>query len=128
MAIAVARVANELAAAGDVSKLMEDAFVATVAMESRGQLSATQSKAVLADLLATGGDPVAVAAAKGFEQLSDDSLGDIVATLIAAHPDEWARFCAGDDKLAQFFIGLVMRETRGRANGKAVIAELHARR
>ena len=128
VAIAVARVANELAAAGDVSKLMEDAFVATVAMESRGQLSATQSKAVLADLLATGGDPVAVAAAKGFEQLSDDSLGDIVATLIAAHPDEWARFCAGDDKLAQFFIGLVMRETRGRANGKAVIAELHARR
>jgi len=126
--VAVARVANELAAAGDVSKLTEDAFVGTVAMESRGQLSATQAKAVLADLLASGGDPAAIAAAKGFEQLSADSLGDVIATLIEANPDEWARFCAGDDKLAQFFIGLVMRETRGRANGKAVIAELHARR
>ncbi|MHB8333789.1 MAG: Asp-tRNA(Asn)/Glu-tRNA(Gln) amidotransferase subunit GatB [Acidimicrobiales bacterium] len=126
--VAVARVANELAAAGDVSKLTEDAFVATVAMESRGRLSATQTKAVLADLLASGGDPATIAAAKGFEQLSADSLGDVIATLIAVHPDEWARFCAGDDKLAQFFIGLVMRETRGRANGKAVIAELHARR
>ncbi len=126
--VAVARVANELAAAGDVSNLTEDAFVATVAMESRGQLSATQAKAVLAELLASGGDPTAIAAAKGFEQLSADSLGDVVATLIVAHPDEWTRFCEGDEKLAQFFIGLVMRETRGRANGKAVIAELHARR
>ncbi len=128
VAVAVARVANELAGADDVSKLTEAAFVATVAMEASGRLSATQAKSVLVDLLASGGDPVSIAAARGFEQLSADSLGDVVSTLIDAHPDEWGRFRDGDDKLAQFFIGLVMRETKGRANGKAVIAELNARR
>ena len=128
VAVALARVANELAAAEDVSKLTEAAFVATIALESSGQLSATQAKTVLADLIASGGEPREVAAARGFEQLSADSLGDIVAALIAANPDEWSRFRDGDDKLAQFFVGLVMRETKGRANGKAVIAELHARR
>ena len=47
---------------------------------------------------------------------------------MAAHPDEWARYRDGDDKLAQFFIGLVMKATRGQANGKAVIEELARRR
>ncbi len=126
--VAIARVANELAATDDVSRLSVEAFVATVAMEARGQLSATQAKTVLAELLSTGGDPAAIAAAKGFEQLSADSLGGTVAGLIEANPDEWTRYRDGDDKLAQFFVGLVMRETRGQANGKAVIAELQARR
>ena len=52
----------------------------------------------------------------------------IVATLIEANPDEWSRFREGDEKLAQFFIGQVMKETKGQANGKAVIAELQLRR
>jgi Asp-tRNA(Asn)/Glu-tRNA(Gln) amidotransferase B subunit len=82
----------------------------------------------LGALLDGGGDPIQVAASKGFEQLSSDSLGATVASLIEQHPDEWARYLEGDEKLAQFFIGQVMKLTKGQANGKAVIAELQARR
>ncbi len=127
--LALARAANELAAGIDgLVNLTLDAFTQTLLMEQRGELSATQAKTVLGELLASGGDPAAIAAAKGFEQLSSDSLGATVAKLIEQHPDEWARFRDGDEKLAQFFIGLVMKSTKGQANGKAVIAELHARR
>ena len=56
--------------------------------------------------------------------MSEDSLAATVAEAVAAHPDEWARFCEGDDKLAGFFTGLVMKATSGQANGKAVAAEL----
>ncbi len=55
-------------------------------------------------------------------------MGDVVAELIAANPDEWSRYRDGDDKLAQFFIGQVMKVTKGQANGKAVIAEIVSRR
>jgi len=48
--------------------------------------------------------------------------------LIDANPDEWTRYREGDEKLAQFFIGQVMAQTKGQANGKEVIAELQARR
>ena len=127
--LAVARVANELAADVDhVANLSTESFVATVLMEQRGELSATQAKTVLGEVLASGGDPHAIAASKGFEQLSADTLGSTVASLIDAHPDEWQRYREGDEKLAQFFIGQVMKLTRGQANGKAVIAELQARR
>jgi len=127
--LALSRVANELAAdVGNVSNLTTEAFVATVSMEQRGELSATQAKTVLSEMLEVGGDPRAIAAAHGFEQLSADTLGSTVASLIEANPDEWQRYRDGDDKLAQFFIGQVMKVTRGQANGKAVIAELQARR
>ncbi len=55
------------------TNLSIDAFVATVTMEQRGELSATQAKTVLGELLANGGDPRAIAADKGYEQLSADT-------------------------------------------------------
>jgi len=128
-ALAISRVANELAANIDqAASLDADAFVTTVKMEQSGALSATQAKDVISILLTDGGDPAAIAKAKGYEQMSADSLGAIVEELIAANPDEWGRYRDGDDKLAGFFTGLVMKVTKGQANGKAVVAELQARR
>jgi Asp-tRNA(Asn)/Glu-tRNA(Gln) amidotransferase B subunit len=97
-------------------------------MEQRGELSATQAKTVLGELLAHGGDPKSIASALGYERLSSSSLGETVAALIEEHPDEWNRYRDGDEKLAQFFIGQVMKSTKGQANGKAVVSELQARR
>ncbi|MGD0692765.1 MAG: GatB/YqeY domain-containing protein [Acidimicrobiales bacterium] len=97
-------------------------------MEQSGELSATHANAVLVEILANGGEPVGVAKSKGYERLASDALGDVVAQLIDEHPDEWSRYRDGDEKLAQFFIGQVMKLTKGQANGKEVIAELQARR
>lgn len=129
ISIAVSRAANELAAGIDtLSNLTTDAFTQTVLMESKGELSATQSKVVLGELLASGGDPKKIAAEKGFEQMSSDSLGATIDELIAKNPDEWQRYKDGDDKLSQFFVGQAMKVTQGKANGKAVIAELQLRK
>lgn len=127
--LALARAANELAAdVAHLDNLTPTTFAATLLMEQRGELSATQAKTVLLELLANGGDPRVVAQAKGFEQLSSDSLEGTVESLIAQYPDEWARYREGDEKLAQFFIGQVMKLTNGQANGKAVIEQLKRRR
>ncbi len=55
-------------------------------------------------------------------------LGAVLDEVIGAHPDEWARFVEGDDKLMGFFTGAVMKATSGKANGKEVAAELRRRR
>ena len=59
---------------------------------------------------------------------ASDTLGSVLDEVIAAHPDEWARFVEGDDKLMGFFTGAVMKATSGKANGKEVAAELRSRR
>jgi Asp-tRNA(Asn)/Glu-tRNA(Gln) amidotransferase B subunit len=91
-------------------------------MDSAGELSATQAKAVLAALADDpDGDPKAIAAKLGFEQLSDDTLATTVEAVISANGDEWARFAGGDDKLAQFFIGKVMAATKGYEAPRGVV-------
>ncbi len=133
-ALALARTANEVAAQGEAGLGLDPgSFASLLAMESGGQLSATQSKAVLGALVERGGgDPSAVAKEMGFEALSSDTLGAVLDEVIAAHPEEWARFVGGDDsevkKLTGFFIGRVMAATSGKANGKEVTAELQRRR
>ncbi len=129
--LALARAANEVAAQAEAGLALDPAsFAALLAMESGGQLSATQSKAVLAAILEGGGegDPAAVAEQMGFEALAADTLSTVLDEILAAHPDEWARFCAGEDKLQGLFTGEVMRATKGKADGKAVAAELRRRR
>ena len=129
-ALALARAANEVAAQDEAGlRLDPGAFAALVGLEAGGQLSATQSKAVLAALLERGGgDPAALAADLGFEALGADTLSAVVDEVVGAHPDEWARFAGGEDKLMGFFTGKVMQATAGKANGKEVAAELRRRR
>ncbi len=102
-----------------------------VKLETAGQLTATQAKAVLAELLTSGASPAKVAQAKGFEAMDDHATAGLVDQAIAEHPDEWERFRAGDakarGKLSGFFVGQVMKASRGQADGKAVTALLNAR-
>jgi aspartyl-tRNA(Asn)/glutamyl-tRNA(Gln) amidotransferase subunit B len=124
-ALALARTANEASADPDAARRLDArAFTDLLRMEQDGKLSATQAKTILADMLENGGDPVEIARRRGFEALATDSLAAVVADVVAAHPDEWQRFMAGEDKLVGFFTGHVMRATSNRADGKAVAAEL----
>jgi len=128
--LALARTANEAATDVDAARRLDvDSYVALLTMESAGTLTATQAKAVLGELLTTGGgDPAVIAAAKGFEAMSEDSLAAMVAEVIAAHPDDWNQYRAGDDKVQKkkegFLTGQVMRTAQGQADGEAVKAEL----
>ncbi len=94
-----------------------------IALESAGSLTATQAKKVLAVMLDEGGSPAEIAAARGFESMSSQALAAAVDAAISDHPDEWRRFCEGDEKargkLTGFFVGQIMRATKGKADGAA---------
>ena len=127
--LALARTANEAAANPEAAKRLDPAaFAALLKMEATGQLSATQSKEVLAELMNRGGDPAQIAARLGYEQMDAAALDSMVDEVIAANPREWQRYCEGDDKVAQFLLGQVMRVSKGRANGKLVAAAFASRR
>jgi aspartyl-tRNA(Asn)/glutamyl-tRNA(Gln) amidotransferase subunit B len=97
-------------------------------MELRGELTATQAKQVLAEMVAGGGDPVAIAAAKGFEAMDTSALEALVDQVITDLPDVWQKFCAGEGKAAGALVGAVMKASKGQADGKAVTALLQSRK
>ncbi|HRB90880.1 MAG TPA: Asp-tRNA(Asn)/Glu-tRNA(Gln) amidotransferase GatCAB subunit B, partial [Fervidobacterium sp.] len=58
---------------------------------------------------------------KGLEQLDDTKLiEDIAKKVIEAHPKEVEGFKNGKEGLFGFFVGQVMKETKGKANPKTV--------
>ncbi len=125
-ALALARTANEAAADVQGAKAVDaGAYIALLRMEEQGTLTATQAKTVLGDLLTQGGDPAELARRRGFEALEAQSLVAVVGEVVAANADAWERYRDGEEKLAGFFTGEVMKATKGKANGKAVVAELH---
>jgi len=98
-------------------------------METSGKLTTTQVKQVLAELVAKGGgDPAAIAAAKGFEAMDSAALEALVDGAIAANAGAWAKFQAGEDKAVGALVGAVMKASRGQADGGAVTALLRAKR
>jgi len=106
-------------------------LAALASMETSGELTATQAKEVLVEMVASGDDPATIAKAKGYEAMGADELAAAVDQVIAANADQWTRFVEGDDKvrgkLTGFFVGQVMEATNRRADGKAVTARLRER-
>jgi aspartyl-tRNA(Asn)/glutamyl-tRNA(Gln) amidotransferase subunit B len=123
--LALRRTANEAAADAERARSIDQgSYIALLRMEQKDSLTATQSKVVLAEMLESGGDPAAIATANGFEALAADSLGVLVAQVVGAHPDEWARYLDGDDKVSGLFISEVMKASDKKASGKQVREEL----
>ncbi|MET1048212.1 MAG: Asp-tRNA(Asn)/Glu-tRNA(Gln) amidotransferase subunit GatB [Acidimicrobiales bacterium] len=120
------RVGNDLA--GDLGALDAAGLTALVALETGGDLTATQAKAVLAEMVTSGRAPADIAADFGFEAMDAAALESVVDRIITDHPDDWTQFVEGDEKargkLTGFFVGLVMKATKGQADGKAVTALL----
>ncbi len=124
-------VRNNLAVDG-AQELNAVNFAELVKMETGGALTATQAKQVLSEMVETGNDPASIASARGFEAMDTGELESLVDQLIADHPDEWARFSAGDDKeqkkMQGFFTGQIMKATKGQADGKVVNQLLSSKR
>ena len=126
--LALNRAGNEVAAGLNAARrLSPDAFTKLLLMEGSGRLTSTQSKEVLGELLTEGGDPEAIAEAKGYKAMDTGALEGVVDGLIAEHAEEWQRYRGGDGKMTGFFVGKVMAATNKQADGKVVTALLRQR-
>jgi aspartyl-tRNA(Asn)/glutamyl-tRNA(Gln) amidotransferase subunit B len=86
-----------------------------------GTISGKIAKDVFEAMWAGEGSADEIIAARGLAQISDpDALGAIVREVVAAHPAQAAEYRAGKDKLIAFFVGQVMKATRGQANPQEV--------
>ncbi len=74
-------------------------------------------KRVLELMYASGDDPATIVQREGLGMVSDTSvIDDAIAALFAANAGELARYRAGEEKLFGFFMGQVMRATKGKAD------------
>jgi aspartyl-tRNA(Asn)/glutamyl-tRNA(Gln) amidotransferase subunit B len=83
----------------------------------KGTISGKIAKTVFTEMYKTGRDPESIVKEKGLLQISDESaIEKAVDEIIAKYPAEAERFRAGEEKLLGFFVGQVMKATKGKAN------------
>ena len=87
-----------------------------------GSTSTTMAKTTILDeVLKSGKMPEVIVKEKGLVQISDSSeIEKAVDEVIAKNPKEGERFKAGDEKLLGFFVGQIMKLTKGKANPQIV--------
>ncbi len=93
-----------------------------------GKISGKQGKDVLIEMFRTGKGADAVISEQGLVQVSDEGLIDsIVDEVIAANPKQLEQYRAGKEALFGFFVGQVMKASKGKANPKVVNDRLKAK-
>ena len=115
---------------GDISKSPISAtdLARMVAMIDEGTITGKIAKTVFEKMWETGKDPDTIVDEEGLKPIED--VGKYVEEAIEANPKQVEQYLNGKDKLVGFFVGQVMKATRGRADPKSlnsiVIEKLNA--
>ncbi len=92
-----------------------------VKLVESGQITGAVGKKVFATMFETGRSAAEIVAVEGLAQISDTSAIEQAAReVIKNYPDNVAKFKSGNEGVFKFFVGQVMRATRGQANPQAV--------
>jgi len=98
-----------------------DYLATLIAKVESGEINAASGKKVFARMFETGKPAAEIIAAEGFSQVSD--TGEIerwCREVIEKNPDNLAKYRAGNEGVFKFFVGQVMRASRGQANPQTV--------
>jgi aspartyl-tRNA(Asn)/glutamyl-tRNA(Gln) amidotransferase subunit B len=97
------------------------ALAELLSLVEKGTINQNTAKAVLGEMFKSGRAAAEIVAEKGLAQISDaDELGRVIDEMIAANPDQVTEYRAGKERLLGWFVGQVMKATRGKADPQLV--------
>ena len=103
------------------SPVSPENLAALVKLVEDGTISGKIAKEVFSKMYAAGRPPGQIIEEEGLRQISDSSaIENLVDEVIASHPSEVEAFQGGKQGLIGFFVGQVMKASKGQANPKMV--------
>ena len=104
------------------TKLTPENLAELISLIEKGTISNNIGKQILVEEMIVNGEKAsAIVEKKGLSQISDEgAIKEIVEKVVNSHPAEIESYRNGKTNLLGFFVGQVMKETKGRANPKTV--------
>ncbi len=103
------------------TKLTPEALAEVVSLIEKGTISNNIAKQILPTLLQDGGSAQEIVEKQGLSVISDEgAIQAIVDNIVKSNPDQVAAYKGGKEQLFGFFVGQVMKETKGRANPQVI--------
>ena len=100
-----------------ILKVSPENFAELITLLATGKLSGKNGMIVLETMVESGADPSQIMEEQSLGQMEDESLiADAVDRVLTNHPEEVARFKAGEEQLLKFLIGMCIKETEGKAD------------
>jgi aspartyl-tRNA(Asn)/glutamyl-tRNA(Gln) amidotransferase subunit B len=120
----VTRALNDSGAAIDACPVIPSQLAELIKMIDKGAISGKIAKTVFEQMWKNGGEPQAIVEKQGLAQVSDSTaIEAIIDEIIAANMAQVEEFRGGKEKVFGFFVGLVMKASKGKAN-PALVNEL----
>ena len=111
------RCLNESGKEIEASPVSPNALAELIKLVESGKISGAIAKKVFATMFDSGRAPAEIVAAEGLAQINDTSVLEKAAQeIIAKNPDNVAKYKSGNQGVLQFFIGQLMKATKGQAN------------
>ncbi len=108
---------NKLNITFESLKITPDKLSGLLDLIKNGAISGKIAKDVLDIMIETGDEAAKIVEEKGWKQVSDTGAIDkIVAEVVAANSQQFADYLAGNERLHGFFIGQIMKASKGQAN------------
>ena len=96
-------------------------LVEIIDMVDEKKITTNTAKSLLDQVEATGNAPVEIVERENLAQVSDEgALRQVIADVIAGNPDQVETYRAGKESVIGWFVGQVMRESKGKANPQLV--------
>ena len=128
----VLRMINDLGLLAGSLKLTPAHLAAIIKMVDGGAINANTGKSLLEKVEQTGRSPEDIVQAEGLAKVSDaGAIQSVCAEVLAESPEQVAAYQAGKVGLIGWFVGQVMKKSRGKADpqlAKATLEELLAKR
>jgi aspartyl-tRNA(Asn)/glutamyl-tRNA(Gln) amidotransferase subunit B len=103
------------------TKLTPENLAELISLIEKGTISNNIGKQIIIEMMKDGTKASAIVEKKGLSQITDESaIKELVQKVVDAHPNEVEAYRNGKNNLLGFFVGQVMKETKGRANPKTV--------
>jgi len=103
------------------TKLTPENLVELISLIEKATISNNIGKQIIIDMMKDGEKASDIVEKKGLSQISDTgAIKEIAQKIIDANPSQVEAYRGGKDKLFGFFVGQVMKETKGRANPQSV--------
>jgi aspartyl-tRNA(Asn)/glutamyl-tRNA(Gln) amidotransferase subunit B len=117
----VLRVINEKLCHINETGISPEQLAKIIKMLDENQINSKAAKIIFDEIIETGKNPEDIVKEKGLSQISDTNVIEkAVKEIIEANPKEAERLKNGEKKLQGFFVGQVMKATKGKANPKLV--------
>ncbi|MDD5598062.1 MAG: Asp-tRNA(Asn)/Glu-tRNA(Gln) amidotransferase subunit GatB [Victivallaceae bacterium] len=121
----ISELLRELSDAGtDISgcRISPEQFAALIGLIENNTISGKIAKDVFGEMFKTGKDAQAIVKEKGLEQVTDTgAIETLVDEAVANNAQQVQQYKDGNAKVLQFFVGQVMKLSRGKANPQMVV-------